>query len=351
MSTTFHVPRNGVSTTVGASGRTAGAGTLVVATGTGSQFGSVFPLVITVTRSGAVLCVLEVTARSTDTLTISGAIEGTSDTTNMVSTDVVEMRPTALAATELQDAIHNLEAVPEVSVTGTTTLTTSAIGTMQVVSGSSTFALTFPTAVGNAGATIGVRCDSGYTGLVTLTGNSGQIFAGIAGLVMYKNESAVWKSDGSNWVRVGGAGPIAMVCALHLSTPQPVADSTVTKVLLDDPDVDNSGLMADLANNRITAARAGTYRLVMKVVWSSVTAAGVRYVGQVALNGSATAATAEVPIYAAGSYATNVDTRLFSLAAGDHLELNAYQNSGSTQNVHGSTDAACTLEIEEIPSW
>src|SRR5437868_6427165 len=104
MSTTFHTPINNVSTTVG-SNHTGGSGSLVVASGAGSRFGSTFPLVITASRAGTVRSILNVTARSTDTLTISGAIEGTTDV-DLVVGDTIEMRPTALAITELQDAVN-----------------------------------------------------------------------------------------------------------------------------------------------------------------------------------------------------------------------------------------------------
>src|SRR5262245_59796434 len=104
MSTTFHTPINNVATTVG-SAYTAGSGSLVVATGTGSKFGSTFPLIITASRAGAVLSILNVTGRSTDTLAISGALEGASDV-NLSVGDAIEMRPTALAITELQDAVN-----------------------------------------------------------------------------------------------------------------------------------------------------------------------------------------------------------------------------------------------------
>jgi hypothetical protein len=100
---TFHKPLNNVSTTVG-SAYTAGSGSLVLASGAGAQFGSTFPLIITASRAGSVLSILNVMGRSSDTLTISGAIEGTTDV-NLLIGDSIEMRPTALAITELQDAI------------------------------------------------------------------------------------------------------------------------------------------------------------------------------------------------------------------------------------------------------
>ena len=106
-STTFHTPLNNISTTVG-SMHTTGSGSLVVATGTGSKFGSTFPLIITASQNGTVLSILEVTGRSTDTLTISGPLEGTSDVNLSVGV-TIDMRPTALAIREIQTAVSTLE--------------------------------------------------------------------------------------------------------------------------------------------------------------------------------------------------------------------------------------------------
>lgn len=104
--TTFHIPENGSSSTV-ASPRTAGATSLTLVDG--SAFGADFPKIVTVSRSGATLCILEATARSGATLTISGAIEGTADV-DMVVGDVVQLRPTKLAMTEVHAAINAAEA-------------------------------------------------------------------------------------------------------------------------------------------------------------------------------------------------------------------------------------------------
>jgi hypothetical protein len=103
MSLTFHTPINNVSDTVQAA-RSSGAPIVV---SNGAQFGSTFPLIVTTARSGTVLCILNITGRSGNTLTVSGAIEGTTDQ-NLVVGDGVQMRPTALAITEIQSAVNGL---------------------------------------------------------------------------------------------------------------------------------------------------------------------------------------------------------------------------------------------------
>jgi hypothetical protein len=103
--TTFHTPLNGVSTTVTAA-RAVGVGTIAVADG--AAFGASFPLIATAVRAATVLCIFEVTGCAGNVLSVSGPIEGTSDAALLVG-DTIEMRPTALAITEIQRAVLALE--------------------------------------------------------------------------------------------------------------------------------------------------------------------------------------------------------------------------------------------------
>lgn len=263
----------------------------------------------------------------------------------------IQVRLTPAWLGSIQAAIHNLESVPEVAVTGAVTLTSSAIGKRHVCSGTSAdYAVVLPTAVGFDRQTIAFRMDDALTRLVTIDGNGSQTINTALVRVMHAGETAVLESNGSNWVKLSGLS-IPMLCSLHLSTIQGISNTVSTKVLLDATDVDNSGLMADLANSRITVARAGTYRLALTIVWAGPTAAGVRFIGQAYLNGVGTPCVAELPIYAAGSFASLSGTKMLNLAAGDHIELDAYQNSGASQAVLGSSNTACSLEIQEINLW
>lgn len=107
--TTFHIPVNDATSRVAAP-RAVGA-PVVVTAGTGALFGTSFPILLTVARGtpGTIVTELEATARTGDTLTISGPVEGASDVALLVG-DLVECRPTALALAEVHDAVHALEA-------------------------------------------------------------------------------------------------------------------------------------------------------------------------------------------------------------------------------------------------
>lgn len=167
MTTPFHLPINSVSTTV-ALARTGGDPDLVVADG--SPFGSTFPLIVVAARASGVVSILEVTGRSGNSLTIAGAIEGTSDVDLMVG-DLVEMRPTALAVTEIQAAVHALES-------GATNLVTSVAGRIGAVVLSTSDVSGLGTAASHPASDFLAPTGNG-SGLTGITGS--QIAGNIAG--------------------------------------------------------------------------------------------------------------------------------------------------------------------------
>lgn len=179
----FHRPLNGISVTV-AQARAAGAPTLTVTNGAG--FGSVFPLIVTAARAGQVLCILEATARTGNDLTISGAIEGTTDAALQVG-DLLEMRPTALAITELQDAI-NLRGLPTGGTTGQALTKTS----------SSDYAVAWTTVAAASSTTPNMLCQ----GRLTLTSGTPVPFGDVSSSNVYwtpyhGNQVAFY--NGSSW--------------------------------------------------------------------------------------------------------------------------------------------------------
>lgn len=114
MATTFLPHPNGVTTTLQSS-YTAGSGSLVLATGTGSRFGTTFPIRVTVAAQATygtpseVLTIFDVIGRSNDTLTGVAASEGTTDR-NYAAGDRVEVRWTNGMAAAIEGAVNALEA-------------------------------------------------------------------------------------------------------------------------------------------------------------------------------------------------------------------------------------------------
>jgi hypothetical protein len=77
------------------------------------------------------------------------------------------------------------------------------------LTGTATYALTLPTAVGNTGLMIRL-VKTGASGVVTLTPNGAETINGAASLTI----TAQWRSvaivsDGSNWIMVVNATPVA----------------------------------------------------------------------------------------------------------------------------------------------
>ena len=113
MSTTFRPHPNNVSTAL-AGNYTAGSGSLVLASGTGAAFGSVFPLTVTAITAatygtpGEVLTIFNVTGRTSDTLTGVSATEGTTDRAYAIG-DRVECRWTSGLAAVVETAVNALE--------------------------------------------------------------------------------------------------------------------------------------------------------------------------------------------------------------------------------------------------
>ncbi len=116
----YHTPRNNAQTTVMAP-RAAGGHSVTVASA--SALSTTYPTLVTVVRNNAPLCILEVTGSTGNVLTVSGAVEGTTDAA-LVARDVLQHRVTALYVVELQGAIDTKAPVVSPALTGTPTAPT-----------------------------------------------------------------------------------------------------------------------------------------------------------------------------------------------------------------------------------
>ena len=120
MATVFAAPANNVSTTVGTAGYTAGAGSLILATGGGALFptlsgGQFYRVTVcqvafaySPTASTSNYTIYKATGKSTDTLTGLSVLEGTTDR-NYAAGDIVEVRVTAGTLIDIQTAVNTLE--------------------------------------------------------------------------------------------------------------------------------------------------------------------------------------------------------------------------------------------------
>lgn len=346
MSTKFHVPENGARSTI-ASPRSGGDPTLVLTDGSG--FGSAYPKAITVVRGSTVISILEATGRSANTATITQPLEGASDV-NMQAGDFAEIRITAGAIIEIQGAVHNLEASPQVAISGAITLDATAYGATLHCSGTSAnYTIILPTAVGHAGERIKLHMASTLTRLVTIATAGGQTIDGAPSRVMFANESATLESDNANWYKAGGRS-IPMACALQPTGNGGVSGgASPSQVTLDGIIGDNTGLMADPADGTIVVARPGNYHVLGQVRWANLSADSPRCMAQVHRNGLVIADADGSAVAAALPKSTAI-TPSAPLAAGDFITLFAF-NAVTANFLGAAFSPATTLYVTEVPSW
>lgn len=234
----------------------------------------------------------------------------------------------------------------EIAITGTSTAT---MGRMHVCSGTSAdYTVTLPPASGNAGKILGVRMSAALIKLVTLAGNGSELIDGVQTRVMWATEVAILLCDGTGWMKVAGK-TVAMAAGIYRAVLQTsVVSATVSKINCSTLDFDNSGLMADTANSRITVKRPGVYAISGKVQGDN-TGAVSRWITLLMVN-AAQVGSGECAAVA-GSSPTPTAARTQSLSAGDQVELYVYHNAGAAKQVAGSSGKESQINIFEVPSW
>lgn len=244
---------------------------------------------------------------------------------------------------------------PEVAINATTALGPDAFGRMHACAGTSAdYAVTLPAATGNAGKFIGLRMAGALTKFVTIAPNAAASIDGANARVMWAREVAILLCDGTNWTKVAGKSiPMAVVLRLVGGVPdqaQSIPNGTWTKVLLTNADADNTGRMADLANNRAVIRRDGAYTVLavgslvnLSTNTSRILVAPWKNDGQrVASEISALS----------GAYPTFGLPQDLGFVAGDQVDLRLYQNSGSAQQATGYPGGTTNLlKVEEQSPW
>lgn len=250
------------------------------------------------------------------------------------------------------DMLSTLTAA-EIAVTGAVTAT---ISRMHVCSGTTAdYTVTLPAAAGNTGKFIGFRMATGLTKLVTLDGDASETIDGALTRIMWAGESAILLSDGANWFKVSGKS-LPMIGTIGLTANQTgVATATITKVVLDRVDDDNTGMMVDTTNKRLNIKRPGDYNVAGCVVFSSLTAAATRCISQVQIGPSGSLVAhfnAEAP-GSTGSFVSPFGIKMRrNMATTDLIELYAFHNVGANQTLIGvASGSACFVSAVEVPKW
>jgi hypothetical protein len=371
--TTLYTALNQLATTVG-SAYTAASGSLTVASGYGTTIATEItaagaaaisagaPVRISVVKAAhagddpiapANRTIYSVTGITGDVLTIGAALEGTTDRNYSIG-DAVRINLTAGTIADLNarvttgwDALSTLVNSP-VSITGTTSLTSSAFGAWQVCSGtSSNYAVTLPNPSGNAGKLIGFRMATGLTKLVTLTQYGSETIDGAATRVMWAGETAVLLTDGTNWFKVAGKSiPFTSVINRSLTNFSIPGSYAQTNIPMDTL-VSGPSVMFDSGGGQAVIVRPGTYSCG---VTAFLTVSGIPscYIG---ITRNSNANQAGVGYFEntvqAGVILNSVST-LYYFGAGDTVNIGIQINPAATADV---TTYPSSIFLAEVPSW
>jgi hypothetical protein len=222
-----------------------------------------------------------------------------------------------------------------VSVTGATTLTSTAFGKVHRVTGTtSDYTIGLPAVSGNAGKFIEFIMDGALTKLVTLDGNASETIDGSTTRIMWANEIALLYCDGTQWTKIAGKS-IPMYCSMSCSTATSISSATVTDIPLSTSLTDNTGRMVNTGSNRVDIKRGGIYDVVASITYcgasnglSGIPAQSGNMQTRVNKNGSFQT---NVSVSAlSGSYpAVRVASQIVT-STSDNITISAYQTTGNT---------------------
>jgi hypothetical protein len=263
---------------------------------------------------------------------------------------VVSGLPAWQNAAASADMLAALVNTPNLITNADANLTSATWNVVKATTGAHTVTLPAP----SAGLVLGVRIDPASTKLVTLGQHATDLIDGQAARVMWAGEKAVLLSDGTDWFKVAGQS-VPMVCSMYASSGQTITSGSQTPIALDTAVVDNTGLMADTTNQRISILRPNPLTVIGSVRWNnlSVDTARVISVMSVVQQGiGATNYTGEQSALS-GSYPF-VSVLSGFLATGtsspNYAGLSGNQLSGANQGTYGGI-LGSYLTVIEVPSW
>lgn len=243
--------------------------------------------------------------------------------------------------------------ISEVVITAAVTLDSDAFGQMHVCSGTTVdYTVGLPPVAGNDGKVVGIRMAPGLTRLVTIDGNAAELVGGLPSRIMWAGESAILLVAGGAWVKIAGLSRPMDAAIRNINDSQiiPTGFAGFTTILMGQTDVDTTGFMADLGNERIVIKRPGTY-VADGLVYYVASAAATRMLARIANNGAAISER-ETEVTSPAAYPQIPLLARVNLAAGDLINLGTMHNSGGDRTVFGSpTTGACTLAVSEVLSW
>ena len=157
------------------------------------------------------------------------------------------LRDFLVSAVNRLDDAGSLPLGAEIAVTGATTATLNGSHVCSDSGSPADYALTLPTASGNAGARVWIRMANGLTKIVTVTGHSAELINGQNTRPMHSGEACELKCDGTGWVKVSGRSiPFACRVGRISLVSGDIGNNSLDLIECDLVYSDDSGLMADI---------------------------------------------------------------------------------------------------------
>ncbi|CEF48251.1 unnamed protein product [uncultured bacterium] len=245
-----------------------------------------------------------------------------------------------------------------VAESSVSTATTAAWGTNYVATGTSSFTITLPSAVGNTGNQIRIRCDPAFTGLLTVASTSGQhIGVGTAtSRVLLAGETANLQSDGANVARTYGV-LIPASARMRMAAGSPTLVS-MTIVPFDTVVFDNTSAlavpMANVSGNSFIVPRAGIYAIRGRLCLNWPTATASTDIELHIFKGSTDTHTLSIGYMPSSTSTGNVVIQFnqdMILAAGDVITLRSVvSGTGMSITSDAATDYTA-MSMTELVGW
>ncbi len=200
---------------------------------------------------------------------------------------------------------------------------------------------------GQAGKSIGIRIDPSATNLVTVkTSVTTEAIDGSTNRVLWANEVAVLKCDGTNWTKVAGKTIPMTVKLQRQGSNQTVTGASLAQLVMDTK-VTGMTSMFDSSNGRVSILRSGQY-LGSAFAYMQTGTAVALGASLNAVGNSSNINTGASSITVTSSGASFFNT--FDCLPGDYLVLWIYAyTSDATMQV--GTGINPQLTVTEIPTW
>jgi hypothetical protein len=244
-----------------------------------------------------------------------------------------------------------------IPVTSFSTTGIAVIGTdNHCTATSGNYAITLPAASACSGLILLISIDPTSTYLVTVTGNGSDTIDGSNTRIMWANEVAELKSNGTTWTKIGGKS-IPMSGTLGVSGNQTFAAATQTLLAFKNSlDCNAPATFQVAASSEFVILRPGRYHVSLNMLLNATNTSINQPQGVVKKNGTTAIGVANMAAYVAASQSSSTHSSGdVTLAVGDYLQPYGYYNTGSYVTTFNNNDSASPawnfFKVTEIPTW